>query len=103
MLSTTDIVSLTITIGVMLIGLTVILLSYANMAKRKYKSILGWIAFVEISLLIWAIFHVFLDAKLFPGDIVNLLHYWVAHSFVVIAAIGLIVAARLVSQLNNNK
>lgn len=103
MLGPSDIASLTITVVIMLIALAVILLSYASMDKKKYKTVLGWIAFVNISLLIWAIFHVFLDIKLFPAEIVNLLHYWVAHSFIVVASIGLIVAARLLVKAANEK
>jgi hypothetical protein len=103
MLSPTDVASLTITIAIILAGLVIMLLAFANMEQKKFKSVIGWITFTNVALLIWAVFHVFLDIALFPADIVDLLHYWVAHSFIVIAAIGLIIVTKMVVKASKQK
>jgi asparagine N-glycosylation enzyme membrane subunit Stt3 len=102
MLSPTDIASLAITLLVMLVSLVVMLFFFSR-AGQKNRYLIGWAIFANTSLLIWAVFHLFLDISLFPEEIVDLLHYWVTHSFIIVTSIVLAVIAKLAFDIDKKK
>lgn len=95
MLSSLAMGSLIVTFGIVCAA-TILTLSVHK--PIKHKKALGWLAFANVSIIIWTLFHLFLDLNLFPAQFVDGAHYLAAHFFIVVASIGIYCAARELSR-----
>ena len=75
--------SLILTFGLVTAATIATLLLYS---KTKNKKTTGWLAVANLSLIVWTVFHLFLDFEIFPAQFVEFIHYWIVHIFIIITS-----------------
>ncbi|MFC1733860.1 hypothetical protein ACFL6I_26465 [candidate division KSB1 bacterium] len=67
--------------------------------QKKYRNALFWLAFANLAMLLWALFHFFGDIYVTDPFRIEVIHYYFAHSFILISVCGLLLAVRAVCRL----